>query len=221
MKRVIWNPWQINEELKFMKNQALELHSPLPKSFKVCKERSKERGKTEWRKQRKASCSLLLHFWNTSRSPFSTLYIPFQSSGSQESNASNSAWFGVEMKELHPLEANHSKLKEEFCTATKSPFCCEMISQPFCTVLWNSPKSFLIVATRWKLNTASWNPTSQRCKISLLLRSDFAALFVRLRNLADLVFTCEMVLSASRYLWPKLWDIFLQIFLYEFPFFSL
>ncbi|RVW22190.1 hypothetical protein CK203_115354 [Vitis vinifera] len=28
-----------------MKNQALELHSPLPKSFKVCKERSKERGK--------------------------------------------------------------------------------------------------------------------------------------------------------------------------------
>ena len=36
------------------------------------------------------------------------------------------------------------------------------------------------------------------CEISLLLRSDFAALFVRLRNLADLVFTCEMVLSASR-----------------------
>ena len=29
------------------------------------------------------------------------------------------------------------------------------------------------------------------------LRSDFTALFVRLRNLADLVFTYEMVLSAS------------------------
>ena len=28
-----------------MKNQALELHSPLPKSFKVCKERTTERRK--------------------------------------------------------------------------------------------------------------------------------------------------------------------------------
>ena len=53
---------------------------------------------------------------------------------------------------------------------------------------------------------------SQPCEISLLLQSDFVALFVRLRNLADLVFTCEMVLSASRYLRPTLWDIFLQIF---------
>ena len=31
------------------------------------------------------------HFWSTSRSPFSTCYIPFQSSGSQKSNASNGA----------------------------------------------------------------------------------------------------------------------------------
>ncbi|RVW90944.1 Retrovirus-related Pol polyprotein from transposon RE1 [Vitis vinifera] len=37
IERVIWNPWQSNEELKFMKNQALELHSPLPKSFKEVK----------------------------------------------------------------------------------------------------------------------------------------------------------------------------------------
>ncbi|RVW61069.1 hypothetical protein CK203_045791 [Vitis vinifera] len=34
-------------------------------------------------------------------------------------------------------------------------------------------------------------------RISLLLRSDFAALFMRLRNLADLVFTCEMETSIS------------------------
>ena len=47
--------WQSFWKLKFMKNQALELHSPLPKSFKVCKERTKERGKTEWRKQRTAA----------------------------------------------------------------------------------------------------------------------------------------------------------------------
>ena len=64
-------------------------------------------------------------------------YMSFRSSGSQQSNASNGARFGVEMKELQPLEADHSKLKEEFCTTAKSPFCYEMISQPFCTVLWN------------------------------------------------------------------------------------
>ena len=40
-----------------MKNQALELHSPLPKSFKVCKER-----KTEWRKQRTAATVFLRTF---------------------------------------------------------------------------------------------------------------------------------------------------------------
>ncbi|RVW18383.1 hypothetical protein CK203_112312 [Vitis vinifera] len=71
---------QIHEE------PALELHSPLPKSFKVCKERTMEKRKTE-----DSSCSLLSHFWSTSRSPFFTYYIPFQSSGSQESNASNRA----------------------------------------------------------------------------------------------------------------------------------
>ena len=49
--------------------------------------------------------------------------MSFRSSGSQRSNASNGAWFGVEMKELQPLQADHSKLKEEFCTALRNhPF---------------------------------------------------------------------------------------------------
>ena len=87
------------------------------------------------------------HFWSTSWSLIYACYISFRSSGSQQSNASNGAWFGVEMKELQPLEANHSKLKEEFCTVAKSPFCYEMISQPFCTVLWNSSWSFPIFVT--------------------------------------------------------------------------
>ncbi|RVX15405.1 hypothetical protein CK203_009278 [Vitis vinifera] len=72
-----------------MKNQALELHSPLPKSFKVCKKRTMEKRKNRMKKTEDSSCSLLLHFWSTSRSPISTFYIPFQSSGSQESNASS------------------------------------------------------------------------------------------------------------------------------------
>ena len=37
--------WQSFWKLKFMKNQALELHSPLPKLFKVCKERTMEKRK--------------------------------------------------------------------------------------------------------------------------------------------------------------------------------
>ena len=153
------------------------------------------------------------HFWSTSRSPFSTCYIPFQSSGSQESNALNGMQFWVEMKELQPLEVNYSKLKEAFGkSVAKSPFCCEMISQPFCTVWWISSWSCPIYATSWKLRTSRWKPTSQPCENNLLLRSDFAALFVCLRNLADIIFSCEMVPSASRYLWSTHWDIFLQIF---------
>ena len=49
--------------------------------------------------------------------------MSFRSSGSQQSNASNGVQFGVEMKELQPFQANHSKLKEEFCTALRNhPF---------------------------------------------------------------------------------------------------
>ena len=43
---------------------------------------------------------------------------------------------------------------------------------------------------------------------SLLLRSDFAALLECLRNLADTIFSCEMVPGASRYWLPTLGDIF-------------
>ena len=47
--------WQRFWKLKFMKNQALELHSPLPKSFKVCKERTMEKRKAKWKNQRTAA----------------------------------------------------------------------------------------------------------------------------------------------------------------------
>ena len=112
----------------------------------LCLSHSKYARKEQWREENRvkkiedSSCSLLLHFWSTSRSPFSTFYIPFQSSGSQKSNASNGAQFGVETKKLQPLQVNHSKLKKAFCkSVAESPFCCEMISQPFCIVLRNSP----------------------------------------------------------------------------------
>ena len=60
------------------------------------------------------------HFWSTFWSPIYACYMSFRSSGSQQSNASNVTWFRVEMKELQPLQADHSKLKEEFCTALRN-----------------------------------------------------------------------------------------------------
>ena len=68
------------------------------------------------RKTEDSSCSLLLHFWSTFRSPFSTLYIPFQRSGSQESNASNRVRFGAEIRKIWPSEANYSRLVRKFRT---------------------------------------------------------------------------------------------------------
>ena len=53
-----------------------------------------------------SSCSLPSHFWSTSRSPFSTCYIPFQSSGSQESNAINCVQFEAKMRKIWPSEDN-------------------------------------------------------------------------------------------------------------------
>ena len=72
------------------------------------------------------------HFWSTSWSPIYACYMSFRSSGSQQSNASNGVQFGVEMKDLHPLESNHSKLKEEFCTALRNhPFAAKWFRNHF------------------------------------------------------------------------------------------
>ena len=71
----------------------------------------KQRGKTNrMKKIEDNSYSLPSHFWSTSRSPFSTCYIPFQISGSQESKASNRVRFGAEMRKIWPSEDNCSKL---------------------------------------------------------------------------------------------------------------
>ena len=56
--------------------------------------KNKGERKNRVKKTEDNSCSLLAHFWSTSRSPFSTYYIPFRSSGSVESNASNRVRFG-------------------------------------------------------------------------------------------------------------------------------
>ena len=61
----------------------------------------------QWRRGKQSeenSYSLLSHFWSTSWSPVFACYIPFESLGSQESNASNRVWFGAEMRKIWPSE---------------------------------------------------------------------------------------------------------------------
>ena len=53
-------------------------------------------------------------FWSTSSSPFYIYYIPFRSSGSQESNASNGVQIGVETKKLWSLQENWTELSGNF-----------------------------------------------------------------------------------------------------------
>ncbi|RVW13024.1 Pro-Pol polyprotein [Vitis vinifera] len=77
-----------------------------------------------------------------------------KNSGSQQSNALNGVQFGVEMKKLQPLQANHSELKKAFYK-----------------VLRNHP-----FVAKGKLGTSRWKPTPQPCEDSMLLRNDFAAL---------------------------------------------
>ena len=60
-------------------------------------------------------------------------------------------------------------------SVAKSPFCCEVIPQPFCTVgcisFWSCPT----YTARGKLGTSRWKSTSQPYDFSLLLRKYFAA----------------------------------------------
>ena len=70
------------------------------------------------------------HFWSTSWIPIYACYMPFRRSGSQKSNASNGTRFEVEMKDLQPLQADHSKLKEIFARLRNQPWATKMLS--FC-----------------------------------------------------------------------------------------
>ena len=87
------------------------------------------------KKTEDSSFSLLLHFWSTYRSPFSTCYIPFQSSGSQESNALNRVRFEAEMRKIWPSEDNCSRLVRKFRTTpyvvrnSHDTLCCAKFAQ--------------------------------------------------------------------------------------------
>ena len=61
------------------------------------------------------------HIWSTSSSPFYIYYIPFRSSRSQKSKASNGFQTRVETKKLRSLQENWAELKENF--ANLNPRC--------------------------------------------------------------------------------------------------
>ena len=106
---------------------------------------AKERSKEKVKKIEDSSYSLPSHFWSTFRSLFSTCYIPFQSSGSQESNASNCLPFGAEMRKIWPSEYNcsrlirnshntlkfaqHLQLVQSLCEIRTTPSACAKLAQ--------------------------------------------------------------------------------------------
>ena len=117
--------------------------------------------------------SRVSYFWSTFWSPIYACYMSFRSSRSQQSNASNSAQFGVEMKKLQPLQVNHSKLKEEFCTALRNhPF----VAKWFCS-LFVQCCGIPLEVSRYMCHVGSW--ASQ--------------VGSRLRSAARLAVCCEVI----------------------------
>ena len=105
-------------------------------------------------------------------------------------------------KSITPSWRKHFAKCCEITLLLRSDFAAFLYSR--CISSWSCP----IYAASWKLRTSRWKPTSQPCENNLLLRSDFAALLECLRNLANTIFSCEMVPGASRYLLPTFGDIF-------------
>ena len=152
------------------------------------------------------------HFWSTFWNPIDACYIKFQSSGSQQSNALNGAQFRVETKKLQPLQVNHSKLKEAFCKVLRNhPFVVKWFRSLFVQCGGFPPE-----VARYMPHVGSWEPQDEsqlRSTTRLAFCCEVISQpFLCLRNLADIIFPCEMVLSASRYLLPTLGDILHQIF---------
>ena len=103
-------------------------------------------------------------------------------------------------------------------SVAKSPFCCGMISQPCCTVLWISPEVSCCDGSQ----TPQYESQLRRGVESAFCCKEISQTSLCTCEISQTsFFTCEMVPGAPRYLRPTLWDIFLQIFLYKFPFFSL
>ena len=125
---------------------------------------------------------------------------------------SKSRMQGGEVKRNLPWSIFYDSHVSNFWSTSRSPiYACYMSFQILGSHQSNASNGVQFGAEMKELHPLE----AEYCKLKAnfaALRSYFAALFVRLRNLTDLVFTCKMVLNASWYFWPTLWDIFLQIF---------
>ena len=130
-------------------------------SIALCQSGSKYARKEQRREEKQSEenkgqqLSLLSHFWSTYWSPFSTFYIPFQISGSQESNASNGVWIGAEIRKIWPSQDNCIQLKDKFAS-------CEF-GTPTCEIKAQLAKVILQLANL-ELNVRKWIPS---CEINL------------------------------------------------------
>ena len=137
--------------------------------------KNKGERKNRVKKTEDSSCSLLSHFWSTSWSPFSTFYIPFQSSESQKSNSLSGVRFGVETKKLQPLQVTHSKLKEAFCKVLRNhPFVAKWFHSLFVQCCGFPPE-----VARYMPHVGSWEPQDER----------------PLRSVAKSVVCCKVILQ--------------------------
>ena len=139
--------WKSFWKLKFMKNQSFEVLCH--KQIRNARRRSKEKStmKHSWWQ----SCQLLLeHFLNY------IFYILYTISKLRKSRIQCfKRWqFGVEMKELQPLQADHSKLKEEiFKVLRNHPFVAKWFRSLFVQCCGFPPEG-----ARYMPQAGSWEP---------------------------------------------------------------
>ena len=132
--------WQSFWKLKFMKNQALELHSPFPKSFKVCKERTMEKRKNREENRGKLASVFFHTFGALPEVHFLQSIYHFKA---QE--VKNPMLQTVHDSELKRRSYSHCKQitpswRKIFARLWNQPFAVR-ISQPFCTVHGCSPEA--------------------------------------------------------------------------------
>ena len=146
------------------------MESHLPEEFKLwsflvlCQSQSRmQGGKKEKSNMKKFKrIATVGHISSTFWSPFHSYYISFRILGSQESNASNGTWIGVEMKKLWPFEDNRIKLCENFAAAkwaakptfgTRVPFrspCLHLRScEPRCEITSKLKMKLRIISKLW------------------------------------------------------------------------
>ena len=154
---------QIHEE------QALELHSPLPKSFKVCKERARREEKQSEENRGKPVAVFFCTFGALTRVHFLHFIYHFKAQ---------------EFKNSMLQTERDSELKRRSYSHCKqiTPKCCEIslllreFHSLFVQCYGIPPEATRYMPQAGTLRTSRWNPTSQRGEFNLLLRKYFAAL---------------------------------------------